>query len=186
MGDSFSDYMIDTINKGSLALMLSIGHRTRLFDILSTMPPSTVEEISRKTNLNQRYLKEWLGAMVTGKIIDYDSSNGKFNLPKEKAQFFFFFYNLYNFSASMQWIPVLAQVEDKIVECFHRGGGVPYSSYNRFHEVMAEESFQTVVVGLIDYILPIVPGLIDRLEDGINVLDFGFDILSVWLDTQCI
>ena len=25
MGDAFSDYLIDTINKGSLALMISIG-----------------------------------------------------------------------------------------------------------------------------------------------------------------
>jgi len=52
MSDSFSDYLIDTINKGSLSLMLSIGHRTRLFDIMSTMPPSTIEEVSKKANLN--------------------------------------------------------------------------------------------------------------------------------------
>ena len=38
---------------------------------------------------------------------------------------------------------------------------------------MAEESHQTVVVGLIDHILPLVPGLIGRLEEGINVLDIG-------------
>ena len=73
----------------------------------------------------------------------------------------------------MQWIPVLAQVEDKVVECFYCGGGVPYSSYNRFHEVMAEESYQTVVVGLIYHILPLVPGLSGRLEEGINILDIG-------------
>ena len=138
--------------------MISIGHRNRLFDILSTMRPSTVEEISKKANLNQRYVKEWLGTMVTGRIVDYDSSNSTFNLPKEKAQFLTQEDNLYNFSASMQQIPVLAQVEDKVVECFHCGGGLPYSSYNRFHEVMAEESYQTVVVGLIDHILPLVPG----------------------------
>ena len=122
MGDSFSDYLTDTLNKGSLSLMLSIGHRTRLFDIMSKLPPSTVEQIAKEANLNQRYVKEWLGAMVTGKIIDYDSSNSTFSLQKEKAQFLTRKDNQYNFSASMQWIPVLAQVEDKIVECFHRGG----------------------------------------------------------------
>jgi hypothetical protein len=73
----------------------------------------------------------------------------------------------------MQWIPILAQVEDKIVECFRRGGGVPYSSHNRFHKVMAEESYQTVVIGLIDHILSLVPGLTGRLEDGISVVDIG-------------
>jgi hypothetical protein len=60
----------------------------------------------------------------------------------------------------MQWIPVLSQVEDKIVNCFNKGGGVPYSSYKRFHEVMTEESYQTVVVALVDHILPLVPNLL--------------------------
>jgi SAM-dependent methyltransferase len=111
--------------------------------------------------------------MVTGRIVDYDSYNISFNLPKEKAQFLTREDNLYNFSASMQWIPVLVLVEDKVVECFHGGGGLPYSSCNRFHEVMAEESYQTAVVSLIDHILPLVPGLNGRLEEGINVLDIG-------------
>jgi hypothetical protein len=153
--------------------MLSIGHRTRLFDIMSTMPPSTVEEISKKANLDQRYVKEWLGTRVTGKIIDYDSSNSTFNLPKDKARYLSRGDNIYNFSASMQWIPVLAQVEDKIVECFSLDGGVPYSSYNRFDEVMGEESYQPGVIGLNDHILPFPPGLMGRLKDDINVLDIG-------------
>ncbi len=50
---------------------------------------------------------------------------------------------------------------------------MPYSAYPRFHEVMAEESAQTVVAALTDHILPLVPGLIERLENGIEVLDVG-------------
>lgn len=112
-------------------------------------------------------------AMVTGKIIEYDSFTNKFRLSKEKAQYLTRENNIYNFSASIQWIPILSQVEDEIVECFVKGGGVSYSSYNRFHEVMAEESYQTVVVGLIKYILPLVPNLIPDLKNGIRVLDIG-------------
>jgi ubiquinone/menaquinone biosynthesis C-methylase UbiE len=171
--NDFSNYLIDVINKGSLSIMLSIAHRTKLFDILSILPPSTVEEIASKSKLNERYIKEWLGAMVTGKIIEYDSTNNKFWLSKEKAQYLTRESNIYNFAASMQWIPILSQVEDEIVECFVKGGGVPYSSYIRFHEVMAEESYQTVVVGLINHILPLVPNLIADLRNGIRVLDIG-------------
>ncbi|HZL23647.1 MAG TPA: class I SAM-dependent methyltransferase [Nitrososphaeraceae archaeon] len=171
MDNDFSNYLIDVINKSSLSIMLSIGHRTKLFDVLSVLSPSTVEEIALKSKLNARYIKEWLGAMVTGKIIEYDSFTNKFWLSKEKAQYLTRENNIYNFSASMQWIPILSQVEDEIVECFVKGGGVPYSSYNRFHEVMAEESYQTVVVGLIKYILPLVPDLIPDLKNGIRALD---------------
>ena len=33
----FQDYLTDTLNKGTLAIMLSIGHRTKLFDIISSL-----------------------------------------------------------------------------------------------------------------------------------------------------
>jgi cobalamin biosynthesis Co2+ chelatase CbiK len=85
-------------------------------------------------------------------------------LPKEKAQYLTREKSVYNFAASMQWIPVLSQVEDEIVNCFNEGGGVSYSSYKRFNEVMAEESYQTVVVALIDHVLPLVPNLVDKLK----------------------
>ena len=156
--------MIDVINKGSLSIMLSVGHRTKLFDILSALPPSSAKEIALRAKLNERYVREWLGAMVTGKIIEYDSVKDKFWFTKEKSQYLTRENNIYNFAASMQWVPILSQVEDEIVECFKKGGGVPYSSYKRFHEVMAEESYQTVVVSLIDHILPLVPNLVADLE----------------------
>src|SRR5215213_5124619 len=132
MSDNFSEYLIDTINKGALSLMLSIGHRAKLFDLMSTLPPSSTKEIAEKSKLNERYVREWLGAMVTGKIVDFDSENNTFTITKEKAQYLTREGSLYNFAASMQWIPVLAQVEDEILECFSKGGGVSYSSYYRF------------------------------------------------------
>jgi SAM-dependent methyltransferase len=50
---------------------------------------------------------------------------------------------------------------------------VPYERYERFHDIMAEDSAQTVLPALIDHILPLVPGLVGRLEKGIRVLDVG-------------
>ena len=38
---------------------------------------------------------------------------------------------------------------------------------------MAEDSAQTIVAPLLDHILPLVPGLADRLRNGIDVLDIG-------------
>ena len=100
--NDFSQYLIDIINAGSLSLMLSIGHRTKIFDVMAQLPPSTVQEIASKSNLNERYVKEWLRAMVTGMIIDYDSATNKFSLPKEKAQYLAREKSVYNYAASMQ------------------------------------------------------------------------------------
>jgi hypothetical protein len=48
--------------------MISLGHRTGLFDLLSALPPSSSLEIARAAGLHERYVREWLGAMVTGRV----------------------------------------------------------------------------------------------------------------------
>jgi len=73
----------------------------------------------------------------------------------------------------MQFVSVLGGVEDELVKCFESGGGVPYERFHRFHEVMAEESAQTVVAALGDHILPLADGLCAELERGIDALDIG-------------
>jgi 2-polyprenyl-3-methyl-5-hydroxy-6-metoxy-1,4-benzoquinol methylase len=153
--------------------MIGIGHRTRLFDVMAELPPATSQEIAKRANLNERYVREWLGAMVTGRIVTYDAVEKTHELPAEHAALLTRSSKPVNFAATMQWLAVLGSVEEKIVDCFHNGGGVPYEAFNRFHEVMAEESGQTVVAPLTESILPAVPGLVDKLERGIDVLDIG-------------
>ena len=169
---NFEEYMVDVMNKSALSLMISVGSRTKLFDSMKNSKPMTSQQIADKSKLNERYVREWLGAMVTGKIVDYDSAQKLYSLSDDKAEFLCDGKN-YNFAASMQFIPVLAQVEDEIINCFKNGGGVPYSSFERFHQVMAEESGQTVLPALIDSILPLAPELVEKLKSGINVLDVG-------------
>jgi hypothetical protein len=54
--DAFGDRMLKTLNEGALALMTSLGHRTRLFDVMSDLPPSTSEQIADAAKLNERGL----------------------------------------------------------------------------------------------------------------------------------
>jgi SAM-dependent methyltransferase len=171
--DVFMERMMAIINDGALALMTSIGHRTGLFDAMSDMPPATSAEIARRAALSERYVREWLGAMLAGGIVACDPSTGKFHLPSAHAACLTRTATKANLATSAQFIGLLGSVEDRIVECFHRGGGVPYSEYPRFQEAMADESAQTVVAALDDAILPLVPGLQMRLRQGIHVLDVG-------------
>ena len=171
--EEFGERMVGVLNDGALALMTSIGHRTGLFDAMAGMPPSTSEGISSAADLSERYVREWLGAMVVGGIVEHDSESRTYSLPLEHAALLTRDAAPDNFAAFMQYIGVLGSVEDRIVESFRKGGGVPYSAFPRFQEVMAEDSGQTVLPALLDHILPLVPGLTGRLEEGIEVLDVG-------------
>ena len=98
---------------------------------------------------------------------------GTYRLPAEQAAVLTRAARPNNLAASMQWVAVLGAVEDEVAAAFRHGRGVPYPAYRRFHEVMAEESDQTTVAGLEHHIVPLVPGLADRLRGGIDVLDVG-------------
>ncbi|MEM7165948.1 MAG: class I SAM-dependent methyltransferase [Planctomycetota bacterium] len=171
--DAFAERLLDVFNNGALTLMISVGHRVGLFDRMAQLPAATSLEIAEAAELNERYVREWLAAMVVGRIVDHDPIGQTYWLPQERAAFLTRAAAPDNMAVFAQYIPLLAGVEDQIIDCFRRGGGVPYSAYPRFHEVMAADSGQTVVSALFDSILPLVPGLGDRLQEGVRVLDVG-------------
>jgi ubiquinone/menaquinone biosynthesis C-methylase UbiE len=171
--EAFSGRVLTALNNGALCLMVSIGHRTGLFDSMSKSPPARSEEIATRAGLNERYVREWLGAMVTGGVVDFDPASSCYSLPAEHAAFLTRAAAADNMAVFGQYIAVLGIVEDDIVECFRNGGGVPYEKFPRFHEVMAEDSGQSALSSLDSHILPLAPGLTERLAKGIRVLDLG-------------
>lgn len=171
--EAFASKFLETLNNGCLCLMISIGHRTGLFDTMSGMSPSTAVEIAQKAGLNERYVREWLGAMVASRVIEVDSTSTYYVLPAEHSAFLTRAAGADNLSVFAQYIAVLGNVEDAILECFKEGGGVPYDQFPRFHAVMAEDSGQSVLSSLESHVLPLVPGLTEQLASGINVLDIG-------------
>ena len=171
--EAFAGRILSALNDGALCLMLSIGHRTGLFDSMSRLDPATSTEIADRAGLKERYVREWLGAMVTGGVVEYDPESGRYALPAEHAGALTRAAAADNMAVFAQYIGALGYVESEIVECFVNGGGVPYENYPRFHDVMAEDSGQSVLSSLESHILPLVPGIVERLEAGIEVLDLG-------------
>jgi 2-polyprenyl-3-methyl-5-hydroxy-6-metoxy-1,4-benzoquinol methylase len=170
--EAFGSRLIGMLDEAGAALMTSIGHRTGLFDALARMPSATSEELAREAGLDERYVREWLAGMTTARVVEYDAARGRYRLPPAHAALLTRAATPNNFAVYAQYVALLGSVEDRIVECFRRGGGVPYSAFDRFHEVMAEDSGQSVV-GALDAIIALVPGLDEDLRTGISVLDVG-------------
>lgn len=77
------DIMLGMLNNGVLTLMTSIGHRPRLFDTITILPPSTRAQIAAAADLHKRYGHEWLGTMVTAGVVAVDPASTRFVLPAE-------------------------------------------------------------------------------------------------------
>jgi len=171
--EAFAGQMLRTLNDAFLTLLLSVGHRTGLFDAMAGLPASTSQQIADAAGLNERYVREWLGGMVVGKIVDYDPAGATYTLPAEHAAFLTRAAGPENMAFFAQYVGLSGLVEDRIVECFRNGGGVPYSAYPTFQALQAEESGPLYDAALVGGMLPLVPGLIERLEAGIDVVDVG-------------
>jgi 2-polyprenyl-3-methyl-5-hydroxy-6-metoxy-1,4-benzoquinol methylase len=171
--EAFAERMVGMLNEASLSMMISIGHRTGLFDTMASLAPSTSQQIADESGLQERYVREWLGAMVTGSIVNYEPQERTYQLPAEHARWLTRQHSPENIAVTHQWTSVLGYVESEVIDKFRNGGGVHYGCFHRFHEVMAAESAQSVVAALTDHILPLAPGLRDQLEAGMDVLDIG-------------
>jgi 2-polyprenyl-3-methyl-5-hydroxy-6-metoxy-1,4-benzoquinol methylase len=171
--EAFAGTMVSILNHGALALMCSIGHRTGLFDTMAHRAAATSDEMSQFAELDERYVREWLAAMTTGGIFEYDPATRTYRLPPEHAQWVTRAAGADNLALQTQFIGMLARVEELVEACFREGGGVGYEHYQDFHRLMAEDSASVHDNALIEVMLPIVDGLPDRLRSGINVADIG-------------
>ena len=171
--EEFAGRIVGAIDSASVAILLSIGHQTGLFDTMAALPPATSAQIADAAGLNERYVREWLGGLAAGGIVDYEPAAQAYSLPQHRAAVLTHAAGPDNLARVAQFIPLLAEVEQKVIECFRRGGGLSYSEYPRFHTLMAQESGEVFDAALIDVILPMAEGLPERLRAGVDVADIG-------------
>ncbi|BCH26451.1 class I SAM-dependent methyltransferase [Mesorhizobium sp. L-8-3] len=171
--ETFAERVGGILDSGAVAVMMSVGHRTGLFDVMAGLPPATSSAIAARAGLAERYVREWLAVMVTGRVVAYDPENRTYHLPAEHAACLTRGAPLGNLAVYAQNVALMGAVHDRVLACFETGEGMKYGEYPHFHEVMAEDSGQTVTAQLFDVILPLAEGLVERLEDGIEVLDAG-------------
>ncbi|WP_406448463.1 class I SAM-dependent methyltransferase [Streptomyces sp. NBC_00876] len=171
--EAFAGRMVQVVNDTCLGLMAGLGHQSGLFDTMAGMAPATSQEIARAAGLNERYVREWLGAMVVGRIVDYEPGQGTYVLPPEHAASLTRAAGPDNLARIAQDFGMMGEVEQQVLEAFRTGGGLPYSAYPRFQSLQAEESGEVFDLALVNGIVPLVPGLTERLRAGIDVVDIG-------------
>jgi len=171
--EAFGAEMTALLNHSFLAMMISLGHRTGLFDRLATLPPSTSRQIAEASGLDERYVREWLGAMACGRIVDHDGKAATYFLPREHAAFLTRDAGPNNLAMMTQFLALGGAIEDRVVACFREGGGVAYSEQEKFTSLQAEFSAMFADAALVGAMLPLAGGVVQALERGARVLDVG-------------
>jgi len=176
----FSEKLTDILNYSALNLALAIGYRTGLFDVMDAFDsPQSLKAIADQANLNPRYIKEWLGVMVSGEIVELSIGEGgdnRFYLPKPHGDFITRRAGNSNLGVYTQEIPLLTSCAmEAVFEGFVTGDGVSYDHYPRFQAFMSQLADAKHRQVLVDRFLPSVDNgrLIGHLQSGIRVCDLG-------------
>ncbi len=171
--EEFAGRLVTMLDDASLVLLTSVGQRTGLFDAMAGLGPATSTEVARAAALDERYVREWLGGTVVGGLVDFDPVRRTYVLPPEHAAFTTTAAGPDNLGFFAQYISLMGAIEPEIDRVFREGGGVPYSAYPSFQELQRDETARVFDAALVPTMLPLVPGLVERLEAGIDVVDIG-------------
>jgi SAM-dependent methyltransferase len=168
----FARKLFGHYTSGVLTLMVDIGQRTGLFEA-AAKGGGTSQQIAERAGLNERYVREWLGAMATGGIMEYDAASRTFRLPAEHAVCLTGTSSR-NLAAGSQGVAMLAKRLPRVAECFKSGGGVPYSEFRPDFTDYMDASWRLLYEGLlVKGFLPAAKGLPERLAAGMRVADLG-------------
>lgn len=169
---AFAERLTGIFSDALVTFMIEIGHRLGLFDAAAVGPATSVE-LAARTGLQERYVREWLAAVTTAGIVEYEPDGRTYTLPVEHAA-------ALTGTGSANLAPMsllashLATTLDDVIESFRRGGGVPYERFRpRFTDVMDRMSRGFFDERLVGGVLPLTGDLPERLRAGIRVAEIG-------------
>ncbi|WP_439379397.1 class I SAM-dependent methyltransferase [Amycolatopsis lexingtonensis] len=169
----FAAHLTATMTGSALTMLIGVGHRTGLF-AAAARGPATSAGLAERAGLQERYVREWLGAMVTGGIFTHDA--GEYTFPPEHAKFLLG-ETASNLMPSLLTLSAFTGILPELERAFVEGGGVPRSAYGPYLETLGAktgDSWKHIYrEHLVDGFFGAVPGLNERLTAGVRVLDLG-------------
>ena len=156
------------------APLVVLGERLGLYKALAAAGSVTAAELASRTETNERYIAEWLGANAASGYVEYDAETGSYSMTEEQA------FALAD-DSSQAYIPgafVLAMSVyvdiPKITAAFKTGEGVGWHEHHHCLFEGTEKFFRPSYAGnLVASWLPALEGVEAKLRAGARVADVG-------------
>lgn len=112
-----------------LGAMNYIGDRLGLFKALADAGWVTSQELADRAALNERYVREWLGAVTSAGYLEYDAKTKRYLLPPEHALVLARDDSPFFMGGFVQMVIPNVTMAPKLLESFRTGKGLPQSEY---------------------------------------------------------
>ncbi len=160
---------------GAFTMALAyIGDRLGLYRALRDSGPVTSAELAARTSLDERYVREWLRAMVASEYLDYDPTEARYRMSPEQAAVLADEDSPFFAGGGFQMTAPSIYNTPQVMEAFRSGGGVSYHEMSEDISCGIERVFRPGYLHfLVNTWIPAVDGLRQKLEEGALVADIG-------------
>lgn len=171
---AFAGLMTNDLGAAMQGALTYIGDRLGIFKALAGAGAVTPAELASRAGLDERYLREWLGAMTAARYIDYDAASGRYSMPPEHALILADENSQFFMGGFMQLIVPEVAMAPKLLESFRTGRGLPQSEYPpEVFEAIERGSAPIYRHSLVRKWLPAMPAVEAKLRAGAAALDVG-------------
>ena len=156
------------------AILGYLGDRLGIWRTLAGSGPVTSAELADRTGLAERYLREWLSAQAAAGYVTYDATDYRFELPAEHAMVLADDDSPAALAGAFEIAAGSWAVADRLAHAYATGEGIGWHEHDPRIFSGVERFYRPMYAGsLVSEWLPAVDGLVERLEQGIRVLDVG-------------
>jgi 2-polyprenyl-3-methyl-5-hydroxy-6-metoxy-1,4-benzoquinol methylase len=171
---AFAGKVLGDTSGMTTTILAALGDRLGLFKSLAAHGSVTTGEFSKVAGINERYAREWLGAMTAAGYVEYAPTTGRFFLPAAHVPALAQEGGPAYFGGVHQMLLGTLGVLDQLTRAFREGGGVAQPAY-------AEDwwtGMERFTAGWFENLLlqewiPAMPRVKDALERGAEVADVG-------------
>jgi SAM-dependent methyltransferase len=160
---------------GALSVSLvRIGDRLGLYKALHADGPMTSRELAAKTNIAERYAREWLSHQAASGYLTYDAATQKFTLPPEQAMVFAVPESPVYLQGGFDVALVMMENQALVEPAFRTGKGVGWGDQSQCLFCATGRFFRpSYYNNLVSSWLPALNGVVAKLERGATVADVG-------------
>jgi SAM-dependent methyltransferase len=172
--DAFVERALGDLAASYGGVMVSIGHKLGLYRALAGRGPLSSIELAARTNLEERYVREWLDSQVASGYLDYHEESRTYELPEEYVP-------VLADASSPIYLPAAFDVpgsmwldQERTLDAFRTGEGVPWGErHSQLQCGVASFYRNAYAAALVPEWLPALDGVVEKLERGARVADVG-------------
>jgi len=145
-----------------------------IFKAMADGTPMNVQQLSQKTGVKERYLREWLSAQAAADYIVYDEKTDRFSLTPEQAMVFAEENSPAFFVGAFEVVQSMWMDEPKVADAFRTGKGLGWHEHSTCLFRGTERFFRPGYNShLVAEWIPALSGVEEKLKAGAKVADVG-------------